>query len=123
MEDKRDRLIVIFAGYSDPMQTFLDSNPGLRSRVGKTIHFPDYTPNELRQVFQRFCKTNEYHLDPSALTPLARSIDALYAERTQHFGNARDVRRLFESVLGRLAARVSADAYADIDVIVGDDFA
>ncbi|MCR5847987.1 MAG: AAA family ATPase [Lachnospiraceae bacterium] len=107
MEDKRTDFIVIVAGYTEPMKTFIKSNPGLRSRFNKYIEFPDYTPEELTEMFQRMCKENSYELSSEAETALEERFSELYAERNESFGNGREVRNIFEKAVSRQASRIA----------------
>lgn len=109
MEDHRDELVVIVAGYDDLMHRFIDSNPGLRSRFNKYFHFPDYHGEELVRIFERFCKTNGYVIAQDVLSALQEKMDAVYEAREEHFGNARTVRNLFETVINRQANRLVMD--------------
>jgi Cdc6-like AAA superfamily ATPase len=111
MEDHRDDLIVIVAGYTKEMQTFIHSNPGLQSRFTRYIHFDDYAAEELTQIFQRLCAKQELTLDAEALAKSEHAINAFYQNRSEHFGNAREVRTFFEQVMQRHANRL-ADAKA-----------
>ena len=86
MEDHRDDLAVIAAGYPEEMATLIDANPGLKSRFTRTISFPDYTTDELVQIFERTSKDTEYHLDESGRSALQTVIEA--EPRTRGFGNA-----------------------------------
>lgn len=107
MEDHRDDLVVIAAGYTDEMRIFIDSNPGLRSRFTRHIHFEDYGAKELIQIFQRLCKRHELQLSGEVLSKAGLAIKALWDERGQHFGNARAVRTLFERVMQLHANRLA----------------
>ena len=107
MEDHRDELVVIVAGYDELMHKFIDSNPGLRSRFSKYFNFPDYEGKELAAIFSRFCETNGYMLEPDAVCGLKAYCEKLYAERKVHFGNARDVRNLFEQAINLQANRLA----------------
>jgi stage V sporulation protein K len=105
MEDHRDRLVVIVAGYPDLMHDFLESNPGLRSRFAREIAFPDYSPDELATIFRNLCLDHEYALDADAERLLAGVFAA--RERTAGFGNARFARNLFEASVNAQAVRLS----------------
>ena len=107
MEDHRDELVVIVAGYDGPMERFISSNPGLESRFNKYIHFPDYTPEELRGIFELQCGKNGYALSPEAAARLTELLTELYEGRDENFGNGRTVRNLFEDAVGRQANRLS----------------
>ena len=89
MEDHRKDLVVIAAGYPEPMEDFLHSNPGLASRFPKTLVFADYTPPQLLAIFQGLCRKNGYALPPETEAAAAARFQALYAGRDAHFGNAR----------------------------------
>jgi len=108
MEDHRDDLIVIVAGYTGPMGNFLNSNPGLQSRFNKFIYFKDYTGAELMKIFERQCKKNSYVLSDEAATAALQLFTGLYEERDDNFGNGRDVRNCFEDMVVRQANRVAA---------------
>ena len=107
MEDHRDDLIVIVAGYTDLMEKFLDSNPGLRSRFGTTIFFDDYTANELFEIFEQMLNKQEYRLSRSARIKAHALIEARVANKPENFANARDVRNLMEHAIGNHATRVA----------------
>jgi hypothetical protein len=108
MEDHRDDLAVIAAGYPEEMATLIDANPGLRSRFTRTIHFPDYTTEELVAIFESMSAKSRYHLDEAGALRLAELIHA--EPRTRGFGNARFVRNLFEAAVGRQAERLASVA-------------
>ena len=108
MEDDRNRLVVILAGYGTEMQTFIDSNPGLQSRFNRYIHFPDYTANELEQIFLLNAKNNQYTLDDEALVKLEDSMSSVIEHKDKNFGNARFVRNLFEKSIQNQAMRLSS---------------
>ncbi len=106
MEDNRDDLVVIVAGYTELMEKFIASNPGLQSRFNKYIEFDDYTAEEMRGIFDLQCKKNCYTLDEDA----ARELDeylAMAAEAASEFGNARGVRNTFEKILSAQANRLA----------------
>lgn len=107
MEDHRDDLVVIVAGYTSEMQQFIQANPGLQSRFTRYIHFDDYSAPELMKIFLRLCARHELKLQPDALDSSARAIKAIWNRRSEHFGNAREVRTFFEAVLQQHANRLS----------------
>lgn len=106
MEDYRHDLVVVVAGYTTKMDEFLSSNPGLRSRFNKFIYFEDYTAEQLKQIFQSFCKKADFKLTPAAEERLANVFNLLTAFRDESFGNARAARNLFEATISRQANRI-----------------
>ena len=110
MEDHRDELVVIVAGYDELMHKFIDSNPGLRSRFNKYFHFPDYDGNDLLLILKRFCDTNGYTLAEDAIPHLQSKLSDMYEHREEHFGNARAVRNLFEHAINQQANRLVMDS-------------
>ena len=107
MEDDRDKLVVIAAGYTDEMRGFLDANSGLRSRFAKTMEFADYTDAELAKIFRSIVKKNQFNLAPDLDAGLEGAIKKLTKKRDRTFGNARFVRQLFEDATGRQANRLA----------------
>lgn len=106
MEDNREDLIVIVAGYPDLMQKFIESNPGLKSRFQKTIHFPDYSAEDLYQVFLKFCKENDYVLSPDGEIYLKEKLEEYVQNSDKYFGNARDVRNFLDIAISAQANRL-----------------
>ncbi|MDP2712240.1 MAG: AAA family ATPase, partial [Solirubrobacteraceae bacterium] len=106
MEDDRDRLAVIAAGYPHEMTEFLNANSGMRSRFGETIHFEDYGPAELVAIFETFATAADYALDDDAREELERTMERLHAARDRYFGNARTARNLFDDVVAHQAQRL-----------------
>ena len=106
MEDDRARLAVIAAGYPHEMTEFLASNSGFRSRFGETIHFEDYGPAELVQIFEKFAAEADYALTDEARDELERVMARLHAARDRYFGNARTARNLFDDVVAHQAQRL-----------------
>jgi hypothetical protein len=113
MEDNRDRLIVIVAGYPEEMQDFVESNPGLHSRFTRFIEFPDYDPRELARIFTSMCRRHALRLAPGLREALLHHLLSLYRQRGPQFGNARLVRNCFESVINAQAERLAAAANVD----------
>ncbi|MEM8801206.1 MAG: AAA family ATPase [Pseudomonadota bacterium] len=108
-EDYRDRLVVIVAGYQDEMRTFFEhGNPGLASRFRTRIQFPDYDPEDLVAIFDRFCADGDYELTDKARPQLAKCLEQIHDAREPRFGNGRTVRNLFETVIQRQARRLTA---------------
>lgn len=106
MEDHRDDLVVIVAGYTEQMNAFLETNPGLRSRFNRYVHFDDYTGDELLNIFTYMSEKNGYASTPMASYQLKAHFEQMYAGRGPNFGNARDVRNVFETILKHQAARL-----------------
>ena len=108
MEDHRDELIVIVAGYAGLMEKFIHSNPGLESRFNKYLYFEDYNAAQLYDIFSSMCQKNGYTLSQEGEAWVRRDLEELFANRDENFGNARDVRNLFEKAVSRQADRVAA---------------
>jgi stage V sporulation protein K len=107
MEDQRERLVVIVAGYPRLMRQFLDSNPGLRSRFSREIVFPDYTTDELLAITRKFAVDHEYRLAEGSQRALQGIFDS--ARRGEGFGNARFARTIFEQALNTHALRLASE--------------
>lgn len=107
MEDHRKELVVIVAGYSNLMNRFIHSNPGLESRFNKYLYFDDYKGKELTEIFRSMCQKNGYVIQSELDGRLPAFFDQLYTERDENFGNARDVRNLFEKLVSVQADRVA----------------
>jgi len=106
MEDYRERLIVIVAGYPQEMKEFIDTNPGLQSRFTTHLNFENYSAPELVGIFKGFCDKNQYTLDPAAEQELVSLVDADLAAAGKGFGNGRHMRNLFEKAIRRHAVRL-----------------
>ncbi len=104
MEDRRDRVVLVVAGYPDEMEGFLSTNPGLRSRFPTVIEFPDYSTDDIVRIVATIGAKQRYSLDDSALQKLRNVLDA--TPRTKGFGNARVGRNLYEAAITRHASRV-----------------
>jgi stage V sporulation protein K len=113
MEDHRDRLAVIVAGYAESIDRFVATNPGLQSRFTRYITFEDYAPAELLQIFERFCTTGGYRLDRDAQLAAQAVCQRLWDQRDGNFGNGRVIRTLFERTVEAQADRLASDAGAD----------
>ena len=122
MEDNRDRLAVIVAGYTDKMADFIASNPGLKSRFTRQIEFDDYTADEMLQIFERNAADNSFEIDPDARQTLLDHFQQV--EGDSGFGNGRGVRNTFEAVIVAHANRIAAMSAAsdhDLTLIVSGD--
>ncbi len=106
MEDERDNLIVIVAGYTDPMDEFVNSNPGLKSRFNKYIFFQDYTGDELYKIFLQMCEKQEYIPSRSAKTYVKKYLTERAMKHEENFANAREVRNYIERCIERQANRI-----------------
>ncbi|MCC8114165.1 MAG: AAA family ATPase [Bacteroidales bacterium] len=124
MEDNRNRLVVILAGYSDRMTDFINSNPGLQSRFNRYIHFDDYSVSELMEIYKYNLEKFDYKLTDMAYLRLLNTLAQAVASKDKNFGNARFVRNLFEKTLERQANRLAVlDNYSEEDLseILPDD--
>jgi SpoVK/Ycf46/Vps4 family AAA+-type ATPase len=125
MEDHRDDLVVIVAGYPEPMDRFLRSNEGLKSRFSTYIHFDDYIPTEMLDIFRLFCREENYEIGEEGAELVRATIDYHYAIRDNTFGNARYVRNLFELITRNHALRVgltkTEPTVADLRLILPED--
>ena len=124
MEDHRDDFVVIVAGYATLMPRFIDSNPGLKSRFNKYLYFEDYNGDQLFEIFQGRVKRNDYRLDEAAEAAVKDHLQELYEDRDGSFGNARDVRNLFEKIVAAQADRVAgleSPTDEDISTITVED--
>ena len=106
LEDDRGKFICIVAGYTDQMHDFIDSNPGLKSRFTQTIHFDDYTPDELTQIFINLAKGKSFTVDEDTQAAIHREFEQLYLRRDKNFGNAREARRIFDAAVERQSQRL-----------------
>lgn len=107
MEDYRDRLVVIVAGYTDEMTRFIESNPGLKSRFNRYFYFNHYKPDELLAIFESMCNKGHFKLTDATRQKLLKLFDQLYEKRDRTFGNARMARNLFEKSIERQANRLA----------------
>ena len=109
MEDDRDRLVVILAGYTNEIEEFINSNPGLRSRFNRYIHFADYTAVELYDIFCLMMKKNEYIMSDETSELLKKHLTEVVNNKPKDFGNARFVRNLFERTVQNQANRLAKE--------------
>lgn len=107
MEDDRDRLVVILAGYTNEIKEFIDSNPGLQSRFNRYIQFDDYSAEELTEIFKRNLRKSRYQIKRDAFEKLQKIIERAVMTKDEHFGNARYARNLFEKVVQNQANRLA----------------
>jgi SpoVK/Ycf46/Vps4 family AAA+-type ATPase len=122
MEDKRDNFVVIVAGYPDEMDSFIHSNPGLESRFNRYIHFEDYSPDEMVEIFCLLCRKNQYELTDGAKEKLH---EYFTVTDISEIANGRGARNLFEKVLTQQAIRMDAfdsdQSENDLSTITLDD--
>lgn len=107
LEDDRDDLVVIVAGYNKEMNNFFMSNPGLKSRFNKFIYFEDYTKEELIKIFNKICIDNDYLYTNEALEKVKLYIEDLIVHQKAFFGNGRDIRNMFDDIVIMQAKRIS----------------
>lgn len=118
MEDYRNDFVVIVAGYTNLMEGFINSNPGLQSRFNKYFYFEDYNGEQLMKIFDGMCRKNSYVLDADAQETAAEFFRQMYENRDENFGNARDARNLFEDMIVRQANRLSEEEAPDRDALM-----
>ncbi|MFJ4622369.1 right-handed parallel beta-helix repeat-containing protein [Streptomyces sp. NPDC088812] len=122
MEDHRDDVVVVAAGYSSRMDDFLASNPGLASRFSRTIEFENYSVPELVDIVENMCLSHQYRLDETTHEALAVRFDRMPKDAT--FGNGREARRVFEEMVDRQATRLAALAdlsESDLQLLLPED--
>ena len=107
MEDQRDSMCVIAAGYTNEMKKFLNSNPGLESRFNNHIYFNDYSPDELQQIFLAMCKKENYKVQDASMPLLSKFFTQLFEDRDENFANARTVRNCLEKLKKIWSARIA----------------
>ncbi len=117
MEDHRDDLAVIIAGYPEPMEKFIRSNPGLKSRFNHFIHFDNYSDEELYAIFQALCQKNAYKTSEEASSIIRSHFSSVSKSAGDDFANARTVRNFFESVISKQATRISTEADPSTEVL------
>jgi hypothetical protein len=117
MEDDRDRLIVIVAGYTKPMEQFIASNPGLESRFTNYLNFPDYPPEDLAEIFHRMAAQSGLVCPSETGAKILTLCINLYAARNDQFGNAREMRNLFETAVRNQSTRLVAGGLCDREAL------
>jgi SpoVK/Ycf46/Vps4 family AAA+-type ATPase len=125
LEDYREDLVVIVAGYTEPMKSFFASNPGLRSRFNTFIEFPDYSSQELEHMLVHLCKNNDYLLDDCVLDSLRNHLSALVNRKESNFANGRIVRNIYDDLVMNHAKRVDKiqnPTKEDLSTIKDQDF-
>ncbi len=125
MEDNRNDLVVIVAGYPDLMERFLNSNPGLRSRFTTFIHFDNYTANQLEAILVQMAADSDYHIEKEALAKLHEKFEQIADHPSRDFANARTVRNLLEKAITHQARRLfdsSSISDEDLQTLTGEDF-
>lgn len=126
LEDYRDDLVVIVAGYTEPMEKFFESNPGLKSRFNTFIEFPDYDANELENILLSVCKNNDYVLTDDVRTKIRAYLEDCTSKKDKNFANGRLVRNMYDDLVMNHARRVIGIANPtkeDLLTIISDDFA
>ena len=118
MEDYRDDLIVIVAGYHDEMQDFLDANPGLRSRFNRTIEFPNYSAEDLLTIIENRAHSLDYHFSGEAMAKIRDVFTRTLAAPPENFGNARSVRNYLENAINRQANRLVKETHIKEDELM-----
>ncbi|WP_435169702.1 AAA family ATPase [Paenibacillus glycanilyticus] len=122
MEDHRDNLVVVIAGYTQEMETFLRANPGLRSRFPYIVEFPDYTPNDMLDILLRIAKSNGFEIDQNANEGLLELFGQKQIPGRNDSGNGRMVRNLFEEAVRKQSTRISKTGEANLQLLIGEDF-
>ena len=124
MEDNREDFVVIVAGYPDLMETFINSNPGLRSRFNKYFFFEDYSAEELKKIFDIYLKKNDYTLSDEARVIVEKHLEDMVKNKDSNFANAREVRNYFEKIVNRQASRavnITDATNEELGLITPDD--
>ena len=121
MEDNREDLIVVVAGYTDKMSTFLQTNPRLRSRFNKYLEFQDYTSEELVAIFKSFCTNGDYNLTLSTENILYELFTLLSSTKDETFGNGRLARNLYEMTINNQANRIISLPHVDENILSSID--
>ena len=125
LEDYRDDLVVIVAGYTEPMHHFFASTPGLKSRFNTFIEFPDYSSNELFAMFEKICLSNDYALSDDVKKLILCELEKCVSTKNQNFANGRLVRNMYECLIMKHARRVSSmqkPSREELSTLITEDF-
>ena len=125
LEDYREDLVVIVAGYTEPMKRFFESNPGLKSRSNTFIEFDDYSPTELDKILVSMCKNNDYTLDEEAAQKIHLYFEEQTTSKDENFANGRLVRNLYDDLVmnhARRVIKVSDPGVEELSTIKAEDF-
>lgn len=125
LEDYRDDLVVIVAGYTEPMEKFFESNPGLKSRFNTFIEFPDYTADEMGKMLRFMCRNNDYSISDDIYTLIREYFDECISRKDTNFANGRLVRNLYEDLVmnhARRVANLEKPTKDDLTMIIEGDF-
>lgn len=125
LEDYRDDLVVIVAGYTEPMKQFFESNPGLKSRFNTFIEFPDYNEKELWEILEGMCLKNNYVIETNAKQSIKAFLSECVKNKNENFANGRLVRNIFDDLImshARRVVNIENPTKNDLSVIIGDDF-
>ncbi|PWM77796.1 MAG: ATPase [Phascolarctobacterium sp.] len=125
LEDYRNDLVVIVAGYTEPMKKFFESNPGLKSRFNTFIEFPDYDVEELEKILDAMCVENDYIIEPKAKESIKEYLTECVQKKDENFANGRLVRNIFDDLVmshARRVANLSNPTKDDLELIINDDF-
>jgi len=118
MEDDRDKLVLIIAGYTNEMKSFIDTNPGFQSRFNRYIEFPDYSAEDLLRIFKSKCEKLDYKLTETAELKLREKFEDAYSNRNKSFGNGRYARNIFEKTLEKQANRISKESNITKEILI-----
>ncbi len=124
IENDRNKFAIIMAGYKQEMEEFIDTNPGFKSRINRFIHFDDYSPEQLFEIFEKIIFGKDYNLSADAIEKIKEQIKLDYLNRDKSFGNGRYVRNLYEKIKVKQAARVSkmkTKTTEELITILGED--
>lgn len=118
MEDLRDNIVIIFAGYPKEMSEFVNMNPGLKDRIQFKLEFVDYKPEELFEIWEKFFKDSQYEIEEDALNEMRKIVNKIYKNRDHNFSNARIMRKCFERIKMTQAVRIMKNNLTEADDIV-----